>query len=74
MFTARGDLADQPTADPTRKVAWSGIAGLLAVLALTILGAFGVEVPGVDLDALPVTEAFTGLVMWATSYLVRERA
>ena len=49
MFTARGDLADQPTADPTRKVAWSGIAGLLAVLALTILGAFGVEVPGVDL-------------------------
>lgn len=74
MFTARGDLTDQPTLDPTRKVAFSGIAGLLMVLVLTVLGALGVEVPGVDLDALPVTEAITGLVMWVSAYLAREKA
>lgn len=72
MFTARDDLTDQPSATPTRKVSASGAIGLLVVLVLAVLGTAGVEVPGVDVESLPVTEAFTGLVMFLTAYFTRE--
>ena len=73
MFPKAQGLTDQPDNTPTRKVASGGIAGALVILALTVVSAFGIEVPGVDLDGLPVGEAFTGLVVWATAYAVRER-
>jgi len=72
MFTARDDLADQPTRTPTRKVSASAASGFVVVLVLAILGAVGVEVPGVNLEDLPVTEAFTGLAMFLTAYFTRE--
>lgn len=73
MFTAKGDLQDQPSKAPTRKVGASGAIGLLVVIALSVVGGLGVEVPGVNVDELPVGEAFTGLVMFITAYMARER-
>ena len=67
-------LVDQPTAAPTRKVAASGAIGLLVVLVLATLGSLGVDIPGIDPEELPVGEAFVGLMMFLSAYLVREKA
>lgn len=74
LFTSRDGLEEQPSKTPTRKVALSGLAGLVIVIVLSIVGELGVEIPGVVTEDLPVGEAFTGIIMWFTAYMARERA
>ena len=73
FFASKDELTDQPDRQPTRKVTGSAAAGFAVVILLSVGHAVGLEVPGVDLEGLPVSEAFTGLVMFATAYLTKER-
>lgn len=66
-------LVDQPGAAPTRKVAGGGFIGGVAVLALVALSAVGVDVPGVDPEALPVGEVVVWLITTGSAWAVRER-
>lgn len=65
-------LVNQPTKAPTRKVAASGLWGALVVVALLLLHAAGVEVPGVDPAELPAGEVLTLLVTVAAGYISRD--
>lgn len=57
---------DQPTMQPTQKVAAAGIGGSLSIVLVYILGQFGLEVPP------EVASAVTALVSFGAGYLVRE--
>ena len=59
-------LTDQPTAAPTNKVAAAGIAGVITVLVVYLLGAiFNIQLPD------EVSAALTALVAFIAGYLKR---
>lgn len=62
-------LIEQPTPNPTRKVAAGGIGGALAIV---LIYAFQITT-NVELPA-EVAGAVTLLVSFATSYIVKEQA
>lgn len=57
---------DQPTSQPTQKVAAAGIGGSLSVVVVYVVGLFGLDLPP------EVASAITALVSFAAGYLVRE--
>lgn len=58
---------DQPTLEPTAKVAAAGIGGSLSILIVYGLGLLGLSLPP------EVAAALTALVSFAAGYLVKER-
>ena len=59
-------LTDQPTAAPTNKVAAAGIAGVVTVLVVYLLGAFfNIQLPD------EVSAALTVLVTFVAAYFKR---
>ena len=59
---------NQPTANPTQKVAAAGIGGSLTILIVYVIQqAFDVQIPA------EVASALTALISFASGYLVREK-
>lgn len=58
---------DQPTLEPTQKVAAAGIGGSLSIVLVYVIGLLGLELPP------EVSSAATALISFGAGYLVRER-
>lgn len=58
---------DQPTSQPTQKVAAAGIGGSLSIVLVYIIGVLGLELPP------EVASAITAIIAFAAGYIVRER-
>lgn len=59
---------NQPTNQPTTKVAAAGVGGSLTVLVIYVLGLFGVDLPP------EVASALSALISFGAGYIVKERA
>jgi hypothetical protein len=65
------DLIEQPTPSPTRKMAATGIGG---VVTLAILAALDAWVPGLgDILSGEVTAIVTLVGAWVSGYMAKER-
>ena len=61
-------LKEQPTSQPTRKVAAGGLGGSLTLVVVWLIGVVGVDLPP------EVASAVTVLVTYAVSWFVKDRA
>lgn len=57
---------DQPTLQPTSKVAAAGIAGALTIILVYALGQFSIDVPA------GVASAITTIIAFAAGYIKQE--
>ena len=63
------DIKDQPTPAPSRKVAYGGLGGALAVIVIALIEG----ISEVTIDA-QVASAVTVVMTFLVSYFVRERS
>ncbi|MFF6951837.1 hypothetical protein ACFZAD_24660 [Streptomyces iakyrus] len=59
---------NQPTAQPTAKVAAAGIGGSISIVLVWVLSQVGIDMPA------EVASAVTAIVSFLSGYFVRERA